>query len=654
MVYLGGMLRPIVDHLSSKAWRGPRGDEAGQFLLQPEGLAPGASPESMHATLAALYTHARRWAPGLEVPFFVPPVHVRIDARENAGNFRVEDGYATIGISIDHVGDAEATLLILSHEACHHILMQSRLNHPDNVDLDEVTTDLAMFVCGFGELVLRGHSRVRVNHGEIRSSGVHLGYLSAVEYQEAHDYVLSLRAIQGLPSRLDRATATEAAAPLGISALLADMLDAASIAPATPAPGNDAAPRVEAPRLPSRRRDAQPSRTAAKGTSEGVEWIQLDENVARRHGLPALIPGPIGQRARVAEEGLRLDLCRAWISDFLVSSEAGKSGVWRKKNAALVTALDAFVDKGPLWDKAQKAFAEGDHERAITALKRIASMDPDDHAARLDLAFALAATGDNPGALKAFKAIKKTFEGDPDYHVALGRVHLALEDKVSALNEVVRALEARADHPSALDAMAQMGILDVAEYLLRRGAEAVARAEEKARAEEEARAKEKARARAAAEAEEKALLDARARVKSASILADTPPRPSAEFDNLKTSSGMRDDPLDTARLPGLSAGQRQHILERGRKVRTEEAARMGEHARAEEPAPKSALSGADVPADALAVTRENVAAAAAMVLDATSARADARGRSVRRAAAVVLGLLLAVGLAVLGSRMLAP
>src|SRR5262249_37124274 len=154
-----------------------------------------------------------------------------------------------------------------------------------------------------------------------------------------------------------------------------------------------------------------------------------------------------------------IDLCRKWVKDFLLNSEAGKSGVWRKKNSAIVAALEGFLDKAPLWDKAQKAFSENDYERAITALKRIASMDQDDHAARLNLASALANTGDYAGALKQFKAIRKTFEGDPDYHVGVGHVHLALKDKDNALNEMVLALEAKPDCEPALEAMVQMGIL---------------------------------------------------------------------------------------------------------------------------------------------------------------------------------------------------
>ena len=181
--------------------------------------------------------------------------------------------------------------------------------------------------------------------------------------------------------------------------------------------------------------------------SEEVEWMQigLDEKMARRQGLPPRIPVPKTEFENLADKGLSIDLCRKWIKDFLLNSEAGKSGVWRKKNSAMVAALEGFLDKAPLWDKAQKAFAENDYERAIVALKRITAMDAEDHAAKLNLASALANTGDYDGALKNFKAIRKTFEGDADYHVALGHVHIALKDKDAALNEMVLALEAKPD-----------------------------------------------------------------------------------------------------------------------------------------------------------------------------------------------------------------
>jgi hypothetical protein len=678
----------------------------------------------MRETLAALYSHARRWAPGLDVPFFVPPVRIEaLDARR-AGEFRIdEESYASVAVSAQHVGDANAVLLILAHEACHDILRQSQLNHPDNVELDEITTDLATFICGFGDLVLRGHSRI--GHSRIRptrGSGAHyhFGYLSSHNYQEAHAYVLSLREAQKLPGRFDLAKPMAAGAPLDISALLADMLDDASLSLNTPPPVKDAEPPVpsqrSAPRFPSQgggvrgplKRPKSPFRAAKKGMSEEFEWIELDEKMARRQGFPALIPVPRSQRKELAEEGLNVDLCRQWVSDFLRHSEAGKSAVWRKKNAAIVSSLEAFVDKGPLWDKVQTAFAENDYARAITALKRIASMAPDDHAARLDLASALANTGDHPGALKAFKAIKRTFEGDPDYHVDVGHVHLALKDKDSALSEMALALEAEPDCQAALDAMAQMGIRDVAEYLSDRRAEAAAKAEEKARAIATAKAEEKARAIAAAKAEEKARLEGLAKIKRANANIDTPPRSPDGFEPPKVVPGM----LDTSRLPELSDRQRQRMIERGKQALAEAAAKPEEPlaealaepekplaealaepekplaepadelekllaeavAEPEKPLAEAAAEPEIVPvpqekalakaadriesaaeaedgarADALAATKgKTVDGAKEMALDEAAAKAMQRARSVRQAVLLVAALIIAVALVVLG------
>src|SRR5262245_52770414 len=101
-----------------------------------------------------------------------------------------------------------------------------------------------------------------------------------------------------------------------------------------------------------------------------TEWvlIGLDENVARRQGLPARLPVPKGEFETLAEKGLGIDVARAWVKAFLMTSEPGKSGVWRKQNAEVVSRLEAFLDKAPLWDRAQRAFAEGDYEKAIGTL----------------------------------------------------------------------------------------------------------------------------------------------------------------------------------------------------------------------------------------------------------------------------------------------
>lgn len=191
------------------------------------------------------------------------------------------------------------------------------------------------------------------------------------------------------------------------------------------------------------------------------EWmlIGLDEKTARRQGLPDRIPVPKDEFESLADKGLPADVARKWIKDFLDNSEPGKSGVWRKQNHQLVVKLEGFLDKAPLWDKAQKGFQENDFEKAITALKRIVTMDADDHSARYNLASALANKRDYEGALKHFVAIKKTYDDDPDFHVAFGQIYVATKKQDDALEQFVRALEIKGDHQPALDAMVQIGIL---------------------------------------------------------------------------------------------------------------------------------------------------------------------------------------------------
>src|SRR5262245_51394285 len=153
--------------------------------------------------------------------------------------------------------------------------------------------------------------------------------------------------------------------------------------------------------------------------AEETEWmlIQLDEKMCKRQGMPSKLPVPRSEFEGLAEAGLNIEKVRKWIKEFLTNSEPGKSGVWRTQNHAMVVALEGFCDKAPMWEKSQKAFAEGDYEKAIAALKRIITMDPEDHSAKMNLASALANAKDYPGALKLFTQIRKTYEGDPDFHV---------------------------------------------------------------------------------------------------------------------------------------------------------------------------------------------------------------------------------------------
>jgi tetratricopeptide (TPR) repeat protein len=194
--------------------------------------------------------------------------------------------------------------------------------------------------------------------------------------------------------------------------------------------------------------------------SEQVEWVMIgmDPKIARRQGMPTQVFVPKTEFEGLAEKGLNIEQTRGWAKAFM-ASEIGQNAAWRKKNNQLAAQLDSFVDKGPVWEKAQKAFQERDYPKAVTLLKRITSMDADDHMARFNMGSAQANTGDFAGALKSFKAVRDSFAGDPDFHFTVGQVHMGLKDNDSAINEMVLALEAKGDHQGALDTLEKLGVL---------------------------------------------------------------------------------------------------------------------------------------------------------------------------------------------------
>ena len=192
-------LSGILEHLTTRAYSKPCGDPDGSFLLAPSAIAIGTSPGGLSQTLNRIYQHARDWAPGLDIPSFVPPVRIA-KLESEAGHFLLdEESYASIAVSKDYLGSTEATGLILAHEACHHILLQSGVSFQfkNDVILNERVTDLTMFVCGFGEIVRCGHSVVRNGHGQYVKT--HLGYLNSREYDAAYRYVLTKRKERQLP-----------------------------------------------------------------------------------------------------------------------------------------------------------------------------------------------------------------------------------------------------------------------------------------------------------------------------------------------------------------------------------------------------------------------------------------------------------------------
>ena len=185
----------------------------------------------------------------------------------------------------------------------------------------------------------------------------------------------------------------------------------------------------------------------------------LDEKVARRQGLPFKIPVPDGEFESLADSGLKAEELEVWIKDFLATAPVAKDGNWRRRNSSLVSQLEGYLDKKPLWDKAQRLFQDNDFEKALKTLKRITIMMPDDHAARMNYANALANQGEFDKAFKQLRQVRETFEGDPDFHVTVAQIHVARGDEDAAIAELATALEAQPGHRPAMVALEKLGVV---------------------------------------------------------------------------------------------------------------------------------------------------------------------------------------------------
>ena len=187
------------------------------------------------------------------------------------------------------------------------------------------------------------------------------------------------------------------------------------------------------------------------------EWvvIQLDEKIARMHGLPQKVPAPKGEFEGIADAGFKIPKLKKWISAFLTAAPSA----WRSQNADLAKSYDRFIAKADFWQRGITALQKRDVPGAISAFKMVSNVDPDDHAAKMNLAMALAQSGDAAQVKKHFAAIRATYAGDHDYHMAAGQTELVLGDKDTAADEFALALEAKGDSSAALKALAGLGIL---------------------------------------------------------------------------------------------------------------------------------------------------------------------------------------------------
>jgi hypothetical protein len=193
--------RPINEtlyKLAETAWAERNGAATMSFVLRAEDLPNPRLPEDMADIVRRLYEHARRWAPGFEVPRAIPQVGWKlpldgIGTADVAGLYRVDsEGFVSIEISPKFRGNDAALLAILAHEACHHILDLSGIRAATTEEYERLT-ELAGFICGFGLLTLKGYRQVE--HVGLARRETHLGYLSPAEYEAAQHWVLKVQAL---------------------------------------------------------------------------------------------------------------------------------------------------------------------------------------------------------------------------------------------------------------------------------------------------------------------------------------------------------------------------------------------------------------------------------------------------------------------------
>jgi hypothetical protein len=75
-VIVARQIEEPLHRLAGTAWNARRIAPSGEFVLRPEHLPRPDSSDDMAAVVEQLYAHARKWAPGFEIPYRVPKVSV--------------------------------------------------------------------------------------------------------------------------------------------------------------------------------------------------------------------------------------------------------------------------------------------------------------------------------------------------------------------------------------------------------------------------------------------------------------------------------------------------------------------------------------------------------------------------------------------------
>jgi hypothetical protein len=158
--------------LANRAWTTAQSFQLEPFELSLRDFAELTAPAQV---VESLLHHARRIAPGFEVPYMVPRILVE-SLPFAAGQFEVDgEGWVTLKVGLQFFEDQLAAQAILAHEVCHYILENSGIRKSDR-ELNERHTDLCMFVCGFGSIFLAGYKREMAQYES--PPGHRLGYLT--------------------------------------------------------------------------------------------------------------------------------------------------------------------------------------------------------------------------------------------------------------------------------------------------------------------------------------------------------------------------------------------------------------------------------------------------------------------------------------------
>jgi hypothetical protein len=165
--------------LADRAWKGKPALSVLDFELQSARL----SSLSKDAVAKCIYDHARKVAPGLEIPILRPRV-TAVPYTGGAGQFHVDSaGFIEIRIDSRYTVEPAQLSAVLAHEICHHIAFQSSLGDHHNAAANERTTELLMFICGLGELAQSGR-RGNLDLSDFRTEG----YLSFADIIFARDW----------------------------------------------------------------------------------------------------------------------------------------------------------------------------------------------------------------------------------------------------------------------------------------------------------------------------------------------------------------------------------------------------------------------------------------------------------------------------------